>query len=256
MLSREAVLEKLGGLQNTQASIQATSQWLLFHRRRMGEVTAVWAEGALQSNAFAGSLLLLYLANDVMQSAMRKGFGEDVVGAFTPHLVSAVAAALKTPNPDLRALRRLIGVWRDRAVLPSDVQRAVEALLPPLDASEMAAAALKASSSSGRGGGGGGKGGGGAKRATASHLPSGLVAAYADLEKEQDPEECIELQRALADALFREAQLAVQELDRMERAQKAKAAPKQDRPRASLVQELRRNPKRLHQETLNVMGFL
>lgn len=255
MSFEEQVESKLRQLVNTGPSIQSTSAWVLFHKRRLGEVAAIWARHTEEEDEFGRQLLLLYLANDVMQQGLRKNLSEPVA-AFAPHLADAVAAAAAAaPGPEeLRRLRRVVGVWRDRAVLPSPLQQHIEALLPP----EPPGAAPPASQPSGTGAAVGG-GGGNAVRLPV--LPSGLLAAWTAAEeakKNGASPAAVEAQRNLADALFREAQLAVQELDRLDREVRVEQQKRKqvERPRAVIVEDLQRQPKRLHEESMAVLAQL
>ena len=68
-LTAEAVDGKLASLSNTQASIGGVSAFLLFHRRRLGVAAERWA--ARERGTWDEHLLLLYLANDVMQLGLK-----------------------------------------------------------------------------------------------------------------------------------------------------------------------------------------
>jgi regulator of Ty1 transposition protein 103 len=77
---KEAFVEKINKLTNTQDSIETLAQWMLFHRRSTVDIVNIWYEQFRnKSNAIkplnnAGDkLLLLFLANDVLQHAKKKG---------------------------------------------------------------------------------------------------------------------------------------------------------------------------------------
>lgn len=153
-----------------------------------------------------------------------------VAQAFALACPSALALVVRDASPsELNTLRRLVMVWRERAVLPEPLLLQCEALVPPdasatsvVDARPAQLASLLQACS------------GTASRALAEH------------------------QRALADWLFREAQIAVQELEKTEaelaRAEQAKPAPEKKRKIVTPVQELLGNPKLLQAETLALMN--
>lgn len=77
MLSKESIFAKLDTLVDTAVSIQTTSAWFLFHKRQIDFAVEVWKERvALPELSVTQRRLLLYLANDVMQSALKKGLQE------------------------------------------------------------------------------------------------------------------------------------------------------------------------------------
>ncbi len=216
MLKREEVVAKLGALANTAVSIQTTSAWLLFHKRHTEEILQVWKELVEAEDAsFARRLLLLYLANDVMQHALKKGLPE-VAAAFGRLCPGAVGRAVAAAPGDgeRSSARRLVGVWRERGVLSEELQCACEALVaPPTVPGEGAG-----------GGTGGGTGGDGTEPNKKNAPPDPRLAllaghweaAAAARAAQPGSRVAAEKQRALADALFREAQLAVQELEKLE----------------------------------------
>ncbi len=261
MLKREEVSAKLAGLANTAISIQTVSAWLLFHKRHVEEVVVVWREAVAAPEApFARVLLLLYLANDVMQNALKKGLAE-VAAAFGRECPAAVgrATALAGGESEAGSVRRLVGVWRERGVLPEELMAACEAMVHPVK-----------TEAGGTGGGAGvaaGGGGGGETRVTdprlalvVGHWEAAAAARAAAAAAGGATRAAADKQRALADSLFREAQLAVQELEKMEAAvaQKTAAAgeapAKKQRAVAAPVAELVGNPRLLHQETLAVLS--
>jgi hypothetical protein len=203
MLKREEVVAKLATLANTAVSIQATSAWLLFHKRHIEDVLAVWQESVDSPEAsFARRLLLLYLANDVMQMALKKGLG-DVAAAFGRVCPAAVgkAVAAAAGEAEKGSVRRLVGVWRERGVLPEEQQCACEALVArPGEAATDGTDTKKTVPPDPR------------LALLAGHWEAAATARMA----QPNSRAAADKQRALADALFREAQLAVQELERLE----------------------------------------
>ncbi len=266
MLSKEAIVAKLESLVDTAVSIQSTGAWVLFHKRQCDLVVSVWSEYALSSSS-SSSLsssrlrVLLYLANDVLQSAARRALSELAArwAAAVPPVVAAAAAAAGH-GAELSALRRLLSVWRDRAVLPHEALLQCEKHMPPEQAPAVlvattttaaaAAAAAAATSSS--------------PSSSSSTHDDPRVAQLAALWRACDgaaPSPALaEQQRALADLLFREAQAAVLELEKTEaallREQTAAAPPEKKLKPATPLKELIGNPKLLHEQTLDLLAKL
>ncbi|KAK3636165.1 hypothetical protein LTR56_014328 [Elasticomyces elasticus] len=130
----DAVLAKLSTLNESQDSIVSVAQWLLFHRRHADKTTL----------SVAKKLNLIYLANEVVQQSRARG-KQDFVLAFEPVVGEGVGAAYKGANEGTQGkIRRVVEVWRQRAVFSKPILDVVEGRMGEIDRSKI----------------GGGKGGG------------------------------------------------------------------------------------------------
>lgn len=82
--------EKIRELKGTQEGIETLSHWVQFHRKKIGSIVRVWVkELAREGVQYAKrKLLLLYVANDVMQASRKKN--KQIVDEFAKALPSAV----------------------------------------------------------------------------------------------------------------------------------------------------------------------
>lgn len=171
--------EKLSKLSESQQSIQTLSHWVAFHKANAAHAANVWADEAQRAADPHRQLLLVYLANDVMQNSRRKG--TPCADAFASQMATVLPAAHAAATPTVRAkLERLLSIWEERAVMPAPQVAEVRAALggegpPPASApavppDSQQAAGLQAggqqkrprpADDAGAGGGGGGGGGGG-----------------------------------------------------------------------------------------------
>ncbi len=140
---------KLAKLNETMQSIQSVSLWLVFHRARHARIHAIWRAQLLSCEReraneqhphdtdherplFVASsprqLLLLYLANDVLQASRKKG--TEFTTSFQSSVVSDVAAIHANGDAATRAkVERVIQVWLERAVFPAEVVAALRAAI-------------------------------------------------------------------------------------------------------------------------------
>ena len=70
-LNAASLVEKLSKLNSTQASIETLSEWCTFHRREAGRVVGIWDQEFNQAPS-GKRLVLLYLANDILQNSRKK----------------------------------------------------------------------------------------------------------------------------------------------------------------------------------------
>ncbi|KAI7297933.1 hypothetical protein KC315_g18235, partial [Hortaea werneckii] len=70
--SPDAVRAKLSSLNETQDSIVANAQWIMFHRRHAPSTANLWLE-RLQASPPNKRLVLIYLANEVVQQSRARG---------------------------------------------------------------------------------------------------------------------------------------------------------------------------------------
>ncbi|RHY56430.1 hypothetical protein DYB30_001291 [Aphanomyces astaci] len=118
--SPDRFADKLATCSETAASIQALSGWILFHRRAIAEMVDVWYSSYKVQKA-AHQVVHLYVANDVMQTGMRK-YGRDIPDAFAEKLMLAIAITMSEGTQKTQdVVRKLVQVWRERHVLSDEV---------------------------------------------------------------------------------------------------------------------------------------
>ncbi|KAM0715017.1 hypothetical protein Q7P37_009482 [Cladosporium fusiforme] len=147
--SDDAVKAKLAALNETQDSIVTVAQWIMFHRRHADRTAALWLN-RLQESSTSKRLVLIYLANEVVQQSRARS-KTDFLLAFEPLIADATALAYKNASVEIQnKIRRVIEVWRQRTIFDVKIQDALEKRLDDIDKTRGAQ----------RGGGGGGKLGG------------------------------------------------------------------------------------------------
>ncbi|KAF0690835.1 Aste57867_17823 [Aphanomyces stellatus] len=118
--SPDRFADKLATCSETAASIQSLCGWILFHRRAIVEMVEVWFNSYTSHN-HAHQIIHLYVANDVMQTGMRK-FGREVPEAFSDKLLLAIAHSMTNGSQKIQeVIRKLVNVWRERQVLSDQV---------------------------------------------------------------------------------------------------------------------------------------
>ncbi|KAF7590457.1 hypothetical protein BBP40_002861 [Aspergillus hancockii] len=130
----DAVKAKLSALNETQEGIVTVAQWVMFHRRHAERTAQLWLQ-KLRDSPAPKRLNLVYLANEVAQQsrARRK---EDFLIAFSPIIAEATAIAYKGSSNDIQQkIRRVVEVWRQRAIFEPAIQDAVEARVDEIDKS-------------------------------------------------------------------------------------------------------------------------
>ncbi|KAE9584471.1 hypothetical protein Lalb_Chr00c01g0403981 [Lupinus albus] len=83
----QILVEKLGKLNGSQASIETLSHWCIFHMNKAKQVVETWAR-QFHSSPREKRLAFLYLANDILQNSRRKG--SEFVGEFWKVLPDAL----------------------------------------------------------------------------------------------------------------------------------------------------------------------
>lgn len=105
----------------------------LTYTRRHAPVTAkIWQQRLSDSQA-PKRLNLIYLANEVIQqSKARKK--DDFLVAFSPIIADATVAAFRGAPGDIQTkIRRVVDVWRQRAVFDPTVQQSIERSVDALE---------------------------------------------------------------------------------------------------------------------------
>ncbi|KUI57932.1 hypothetical protein VP1G_05221 [Cytospora mali] len=128
----DAVLARLSALNESHDSIATAAQWIMFHRRHADRTVQIWLQKVKDSPS-TRRLNLVYLANEVTQQSKAR-HKDDFPLAFAPVMAEAIATAYKGATPDVQnKLRRVVEVWRDRAVFEGSVQSSIEARIDDLD---------------------------------------------------------------------------------------------------------------------------
>ncbi|CAL0322960.1 unnamed protein product [Lupinus luteus] len=113
----QILVEKLGKLNGSQASIETLSHWCIFHMNKAKQVVETWAR-QFHCSPREKRLAFLYLANDILQNSRRKG--SEFVGEFWKVLPDALRDVIANGDEFARnAALRLIGIWEDRKVFGS-----------------------------------------------------------------------------------------------------------------------------------------
>ncbi|RMY99049.1 hypothetical protein D0862_07300 [Hortaea werneckii] len=159
--SPDAVRAKLSSLNETQDSIVANAQWIMFHRRHAPSTANLWLE-RLQASPPNKRLVLIYLANEVVQQSRARG-KQDFLLAFEPLMWEATGIAYKGQSSDVQGkIRRVVEVWRQRNVFDGRILEGVEKTLGEIDKSKSSktggklGGSLFGASSNGAGSGGSG----------------------------------------------------------------------------------------------------
>ncbi|KAF3035784.1 hypothetical protein E8E12_002649 [Didymella heteroderae] len=133
--TEDSLKAKLSSLNETQDSISTVGQWILFHRRHAERIAAVWLQRMKESTPNK-KLVLIYLANEITQtSKMRKK--EEFLRAYEPIIAEATSAAYKGSPSDIQnKIRRVVEVWRQRAIFAQPVQQNIEKAMNDIDSSK------------------------------------------------------------------------------------------------------------------------
>ncbi|EPS38184.1 hypothetical protein H072_7903 [Dactylellina haptotyla CBS 200.50] len=139
-LSDETVFSKLNSLNETQEGIVSIAQWVMFHRRHAKRFAQLWFQRLKESSA-PRKLNLVYLVNEVVQQ-MKARKKEEFGIAFSPIIADACEAAYKGSPADVQQkLRRVIQVWRQRAIFDPDVLDGIDQRLDDVDKGKSSAGA-------------------------------------------------------------------------------------------------------------------
>ncbi|KAF2803279.1 DUF618-domain-containing protein [Mytilinidion resinicola] len=130
----DAVKAKLSSLNDTQDGIVTVAQWIMFHRRYTNQTAELWM-GRLKESTPNKRLNLIYLANEIcQQSKARRKL--DFINSFAPLMADGTAIAYKGASSDVQGkLRRVVEVWRQRAIFDAPTQDAIEKQLDEVDRS-------------------------------------------------------------------------------------------------------------------------
>ncbi|KAM5356387.1 hypothetical protein ACJ41O_003033 [Fusarium nematophilum] len=128
----DSVLARLSSLNESHDSIATAAQWIMFHRRHADRTVQLWVQ-RLKDSSSTKRLSLIYLANEVAQQSKIR-HKDDFIIAFSPVVAEAVTIAYKGAPAELQTkLKRVVDVWKDRAIFEVPIQQAVEARIEELD---------------------------------------------------------------------------------------------------------------------------
>jgi len=108
-------LKKIADLNQSQQSIQTVSLWVIHHRRHSKVIAELWFKQLMKADE-SRKLVLMYLANDVIQNSKKKGpeygqeFGKILVNVFN-HITENCKEELIFNKID-----RILSIWEERGV--------------------------------------------------------------------------------------------------------------------------------------------
>ncbi|KAK7419997.1 hypothetical protein QQX98_003003 [Neonectria punicea] len=128
----DSVLARLSSLNESHDSIATAAQWIMFHRRHADRTVQLWVQ-RLKDSSSAKRLSLVYLANEVAQQSKIR-HKDDFIIAFAPVVAEAISIAYKGAAADIQSkLKRVVDVWKDRAIFEAPIQAAIDARIEDLD---------------------------------------------------------------------------------------------------------------------------
>ncbi|XP_017779047.1 PREDICTED: regulation of nuclear pre-mRNA domain-containing protein 1B [Nicrophorus vespilloides] len=138
--TESALIKKLADLNNSSQSIQTLSLWLIHHRKHYAQIVKIWLRELIKAKE-SKKLIMMYLANDVIQNSRKKGpeFGKEfcmMLSKAFEHMAD-INADEKTKG----SLCRLLNIWKERGVYSEQqITEYKEALMvteePPLKKSK------------------------------------------------------------------------------------------------------------------------
>lgn len=140
--SADKAKQKLSQVNNTQQSIQSTSQWCLFHYRHANEIVTLWKDAFINPDQSIDQsesnyrLALFYLCNDIVQFAKKKEEKyAPVLHEFSkvmPQILKFIARDTMSTHLKPKYMR-VLDVWRDRFVYSSETINKLQADLNTLE---------------------------------------------------------------------------------------------------------------------------
>ena len=124
--SEQTLVDKLKRLKQTEDSIQTLSQWMLMYAKHWKKAVDIWTREFRSGGV--DRKLLLYVANDVMQTSRSKT--GDFIKGFAKVLPDCYRVLATETNPSvLKATNRLLDVWQQRSVFSPDFIRGLRGRL-------------------------------------------------------------------------------------------------------------------------------
>lgn len=108
-----ALLSKLQKLNQTQQSIESVAQFCIFYRGDAANVVKLWEQQFIASQQDQ-RLVLMYLANHILQESRRKG--PEFVAPFMRVLPKAVRTMARAGGDAAKRTARLVAIWEERRV--------------------------------------------------------------------------------------------------------------------------------------------
>lgn len=114
--------KKLEDLNGSQQSIETLSLWLIHHRKHHKKVAQIWLQVLEKQKHPEKKLILMYLANDVIQNSKRKG--PEFSLSFIDPLEAALQHIFNQHGKDsklLQRVERIVGIWKQRRIYSDEV---------------------------------------------------------------------------------------------------------------------------------------
>ncbi|XP_065912784.1 regulation of nuclear pre-mRNA domain-containing protein 2-like isoform X2 [Dysidea avara] len=125
--SLELLQEKLSRLNSTQESIETLSLWIIRHKQYASTSISTWMEDMRTGDADR-RLLLLYLANDVLQNGKRKG-ADVFMELFQEPLKESMQ--IISGQKIQTSVERMIRIWKERKIFKHKFVTELISLLEP-----------------------------------------------------------------------------------------------------------------------------
>lgn len=137
--------QKLTQVNNTQQSIQSTSQWCLFHYRHANQIVSLWRDAFIHPDSSIDQsesnyrLALFYLCNDIVQFSKKK---EDKYAPILSEFNKIMPQILTFVTKDSLSTHlkpkymRVIDVWKDRLVYPAEIIDTYHSILNSVDSNK------------------------------------------------------------------------------------------------------------------------
>lgn len=115
-MADSSIQSRLDSVSNSQENIQSLSLWLLHHKKHHKNIVDHWKRAIVRAKA-SHRLTLLYLANDVIQNARKKGIKE-YLESFRPILPQVMN--LLFDDSIRKNVIRVLDIWTQRNIYPKD----------------------------------------------------------------------------------------------------------------------------------------
>ncbi|XP_065198940.1 proline-rich protein 36-like [Sycon ciliatum] len=113
----QKVRDKLSQVSDSEDSIRLISLWIIKHKDDAAELAEVWRDEVISASP-KRRLLLIYIANDVIQTGRKRAPGMKT--ALQPHIRDALAIA-SGDGKFRSSVEKVIKVWSDRSIFPKSV---------------------------------------------------------------------------------------------------------------------------------------
>ena len=129
--SATAFQARIAKMSSSQKDVQSVSKWVAARWQSADECARLWRE-TLERAPLKRKMLLLYLANDVIQQRRSRGVDVDAVKrAFAPELPAALRHIVKRSDiATVAKAKRVALIWRDRRCLPAHTLSLVFEVFP------------------------------------------------------------------------------------------------------------------------------